>query len=52
MFFHFRGTFSYVACGYMGKGYLRLSYVCPYNNDTGLYEEEIAASRVSNRLNW
>ena len=52
MFFRFRGKYSYAACGYLGKGYLRLSYVCPYNNNTGLFEEEVVQSTGLKRVNW
>ena len=52
LFFDRPGTYSYAACGHFDKYFLSLSYICPYNKQTGLYEREISAQWVIKRENW
>lgn len=52
LFFDRPGTYSYAACGHFDKYFLSLSYICPYNKTTGLYEREISAQEIIKRENW
>lgn len=52
LFFDRPGTYSYAACGNFDKYFLSLSYICPYNKQTGLYEREISAQWIIKRENW
>lgn len=46
------GTYTYAACGHFDKYFLSLTYICPYNKKTGLYEREISAQSIIKRENW
>ena len=52
LFFDRPGTYSYAACGHFDKYFLSLSYICPYNKKTGIYEREISAQWINKRENW
>ena len=52
LFFDRPGPYSYAACGHFDKYFLSLSYICPYNKKTGLYEREISAQGIIKRKNW
>lgn len=52
LFFDRPGTYSYAACGHFDKYFLSLTYICPYNKKTRLYEREISAQWIIKRENW
>lgn len=52
LFFDRPGTYCYAACGHFDKYFLSLTYICPYNKTTKLYEREISAQWIIKKENW
>lgn len=52
LFFDRPGTYSYAICGHFSIYLKFISYICPYNKTTGLYEQEISAQEIIKRQNW
>lgn len=52
LFFDCPGEYSYAVCGHFSIYFKSISYICPYNKTTGIFEQEISQQWVIERKNW